>query len=582
MRFMKTVLAVMLGLLLAAGLLVVGFGILLGLLMRPATPSVPARAVLRIELFGPLWERKLEEPLLALLGGAQGEAPTLELLRHIVELAESDERIRVVWVRLGALEADWARLSEARRLLERLRRAGKWLLASSGPDGFSEAAYYVATVADSVLGPPEGFFEWDGLYAQGLFFRSALDRLGIEVEAIRAGSYKGAVEPFTRRGFSPENRRQLEELLRVLDETLLSAVSQSRGLARDSLLRWRRTATVRSAADAHRVGLLDGLAYEEAIEAALRRRLGLQPDRRLPLVEAGQYAQLPNERRKGPDAVAIVYATGTITVGESGLDPLSGEPTIGSESFLRTLRRVGRDRTVKAVLLRLDSPGGSATASDVMWHAIRELAARKPVVASLSGVAASGGYYLAVAADTIVADPATVTGSIGVFGLHINAGPFLEHKLGVSVDRIKTAPYADWASGLRALSAEERRWMQAEIERLYRSFLARVASGRARPIEHIEPLAQGRIWSGRDAHRLGLVDTLGGFDTALELLCRRAGLDPRRVRLKAYPEPKTLLERLLEPFVVRVSPVDGLAQRLRQLYQSGPIWMWWPFRLYVR
>ncbi len=585
MRFVKILLAVIVGVLLAIGLL---FGLLIGILSwlgRPSLPHVPEQAVLYLPLSGPLWEHRPEDPLLGLASGLEG-ALTLWSLRHIVEVAASDRRIQAVWVQLGDLQADWARLTEARRLLERLRRAGKYVIAYSGPDGFSEAAYYVATAADSLFGPPEGFFEWDGLYAQTFFFKGTLDRLGIQVETIRAGAYKGAVEPFTRRNLSTENRQQLSALLNVFDEVLLEEVSRNRRVARDSLLLWRNTARIRSTAQAHALGLLDGLAYKEELEALLRRRLGLSEGRRLPLVEASQYARLPNPERKGPEAVAVVYATGTLVSGESGVDPLSGEATLGSESFLRTLHRIGEDRTVKAVLLRIDSPGGSAPACDVMWHAIRELGRKKPIVASLSGVAASGGYYLAVGADTIVADPTSITGSIGVFGLRVNAAPFLEQKLGITTDTVKTAPYADWNSGLRPLRAEERRWIEAEIERIYGTFLRRVSAGRGRSVEEIAPLAGGRVWSGRDAYRLGLVDTLGGFDVALQMLCRRAGLDPERVRLKPYPTPRSLLEHVLERLSARFRlPFHSLQSGWRayqDLQKESWLWAWWPFRLQVR
>lgn len=515
------------------------------LLGSDAAPVVKDGSILHLDLAGPLPEEAPFDPVGALLGAFD---LTLLDVTDALEKAAADDRIDAIWLQPDGVIASWATLSEVRRALDAYRASGKPLYASSGADGFDEAAYYLASAADSVFTPPEAGFEFNGFYLSAPFFAGTLDKLGIEAQVVRAGTYKSAAEMFTDRGFSAPNREQYTALLDGISDTFLSTVADARGLFAGALDEVIAGGGLYDAEAAFEAGLVDALAYEAEVTDVLRGITGQEVDEDLRTVSIKDYAYVPYTDAGldpgDPDhLIAVVYAVGQIVPGESQPDTGSGA-LLGSDTFTDAMREAVRDEDVRAIVVRVDSPGGSATASDAMWHAVAEAREVVPVVVSMGSVAASGGYYLAAPADTIVADPNTVTGSIGVISLLFDATEFLNDKLGVTLDVLQTGPTAGVYALGEPLDAQERAVLERSTERIYDTFVARVAEGRGLSPDSVRALGGGRVYTGTDALALGLVDVLGNLDTALDIAADMAGLDEGGYQLWFLPPEKSFLEEL--------------------------------------
>ena len=432
------------------------------------------------------------------------------------------------------------------------------LLASAGPNGFTERDYYLATVADTIVAPPEAYFEFNGFHITLQFLTGLLDKIDVEPEIIRAGKFKSAVEPYVRTDLSVENEEQLQALVDLHEQMLFKTITESRNIGLAELEHLADEKGVYLATDAKQAGLIDELLFEDEVVARLKKYTGQEADDDLKTVSLSTYVQVPASSaglEEGDEGtVAVVYAVGAITVGEGGTDnsPLGGEQTVGSDGFARTMKRVRENDDVKAVVLRIDSPGGSSSASDVMWREIRQTANVKPVIASMGNYAASGGYYLAVGTDSIVANPTTLTGSIGVFAMMFNRGGLFNNKLGISTDGVHTGPYADMFTGLRALTETERAILGRSVDQTYETFLKKVADNRGMTVDEVDKLAQGRVWSGQDALDLGLVDELGGLNHAIEIAANKAGLEAGSYQIRSWPRPKSFMEQLNQGFQIRV------------------------------
>jgi protease IV len=556
-RFFSTLVASTLGTLIALGVIaVVGFLFLIAVVASAdRTPPVPRDAVLVVRLEGVIPEYVPDDPFARVLGGASG--PDLVSLRSALRMAERDRRIRAVWVQAGGLAGPSAALEEVRAHLERVRRAGKPVVASLLAPQAGEADLYVASVADTVYAAPLTLVEANGFALQTPFFKRALDRLGVTPEVVRAGTFKAATEPFFREDLSPENRAQLQALLDAQNGVFLAAVARARRTTPARLQVLMAETPVFSAEEARRAGLVDALVTEADVEARLRRRLGLDADERLRTITAATYARTdPGDAGVDldPEApIAVVLADGTIADGESGSGGLFGGASVGHRTFVEAMREVRENEAVKAVVVRVNSPGGSASASEAMRQAVEETRRKKPVVVSMGDYAASGGYWIALGADSLVAEPLTITGSIGVFTLLFDARRFFDERLGVTFDAVQTSPYADLGSLAGGLEAPERALLQRGVDTTYARFLALVARSRRMTVAEVDSLAQGRVWSGQDALRLGLVDRLGGLRDAIAIAARRAKLDPDRVSIRLLPRPKTFAERLTEGLQTRVA-----------------------------
>lgn len=565
MRFLSNLVASTLGALVAIGLVILlGFVFLIGLAASADTePSVADGSTLVVKIDGPIPPRAVESPL----GQVFGEMPRYGLLelRNALQQAAVDERISGVWLQIENLgPTSWATLQEARAALLTYRESGKPLVASSADFGMSETAYFLATAADSIYAQPESFFEFNGFASQYAFVDGLLEKLHIEPQIVRAGKYKSAVEPFLRRDLSEENEEQLQAILDDVESVYLEAIAQARGLQVDELRQRVGSDPILDADVAQRAGFLDAIKYQDEVRDILKKRYGVALDTDFETIGVSRYASIPDADaglEVGNDGeIAVLYATGAIVPGSGDRDPLTGEVSeLGSEDFREAMQDIREDEDVQAVVVRVNSPGGSAAASEAIYREIELTQQKKPVIVSMGDVAASGGYWISAAADTIVADPLTITGSIGVFAVLFDASGFFNEDLGITFDAVQTAPYADFGSPLAELEPVERNMLRASLDDTYQNFLRHVASGRQLTVDAVDEIAQGRVWTGRRAQEVGLVDLLGGLDTAVRVAAERVDLEEGTYRVRRWPRPKTFVERLVQDMQV----------------QSAQAWMEW-------
>ena len=422
----------------------------------------------------------------------------------------------------GGKSLGMASLEEIRDAVLRFRQSGKWVIGYS--DYYTQASYYMSTAAEKVYLNPEGGVEWVGLASGVLFYKGLLDKMDLQPEVIRHGEFKAAVEPFITDRMSPANRLQMERLLGSIWGHVVQNVASARGIDSTDLQRYASELTLADGESAVRTKMVDSLAYAADMERMLCERTGADDEPRY--VSLAEYVDQPKEpiKKLSKNHIAVVYAEGQIVDGKSR------EGLVGGNSLAARLADVRRDDRVKAVVLRVNSPGGSALASEVIWHEIEQIRQERPVIVSMGNVAASGGYYISCPADAIMASPVTLTGSIGVFGLMFNGEQTLRNKLGITVDVAKTNPSADLgmtvfgAVGVRPLSSAERQFMQNGVERVYETFVGHVAEGRNMSVAAVDSIGGGRVWSGIDAVRIGLVDGFGGLREAIALAADRAGV----------------------------------------------------------
>lgn len=563
MRFLSTLTASVLGTLIALGIVVFFlffFFFALALAGSP-TPSVQPSSVLTVPIEGTIPERSADSPVQKVFG--QGPQYDLRGLQQALRKARTDTRIKAVWLRMKGTSASWGTLEEVRRAIRTTRESGIPVIASSEEFGMGEKDYFVASAADSVFVGPQASFEYNGFASRLAFFKQAFEKLDVKPEVVRAGKFKSAVEPFIRSDLSDPNRRQIEALLGTVNTRFTEAVAEARGLSPDTLRDLADDEALLRAQRAVEEGLIDGLRYEDEVRDLLQSRLDLPDATDLPTVSVSTYSQIPASDAgvsySGTGTVAVVYGQGNIVSGDPSQTPFgSNSQVMGSTPTIEALNEARTSSSTKAVVFRIDSPGGSAAASEAIWRAVKRTAAEKPLYVSMGGVAASGGYYVAAPADTIVANATTTTGSIGVFGLLWNAEGLFEDKLGVTFDGVNTSPYADLYAPTKPLDSSERRLLTGSIDSIYDTFLQRVAAGRNMDTSAVNDVAQGRVWSGRDAEKVGLVDTLGTLQTAISLAGRAGGLGDGPYATRVLPRPKTVFERLNE----------RLATQARQIWQS--------------
>lgn len=508
------------------------------------TVEIASPAVLEIDLQGEVVERFPADPFLAGFEGARHE---LIDLVHGLRAAGRDDRIRGVYLRVGSPGYGWAKAEELRAQLAAFRKTGKFVYAYLTPT--DELGYYVALAADRIYLLPDAGLELNGFSVETPFVVRMFEKLGLEPQVENVGVYKSAADMFKRDNMSDEEREVTELILRERYDRFVSAVVEGRRVEREPFTEAFNRG-VYLARDLVRLRLIDGELYESQVRAlALGRALGKQDeapgrDELEHFVPVEDYVEsLAPLDRGGEGTIALVYAVGAITQGEDTADPLFGR-TMGAASTVEMLRDVRNDERVDAVVLRVDSPGGDAWASEEIWAEVEELKRQVPVVVSMSDVAGSGGYYIAAGADMIVAAPSTITGSIGVLGVIFNAARTWD-RLGITWGSVKTNEAADFPTTIRPLTEEERATFRSVIQDIYRNFVSRVAQGRKRSTGEIETVAQGRIWSGTQAAERGLVDRVGGLDEAIAEAKELAGIPAgANVGLVLYPQEKSFLERL--------------------------------------
>lgn len=575
MRFLSTLAASVLGSLIALGLILfVGLIFLFGLAAASEqTPAVRTGSILVADLAGTWPEAVSGDPLAAAFGG---EARLdLHDVTGAFKKAAADPRIEGVWLRVGALGSGWASLEAVRRAIDEVRASGKPVYATSSDYIMSENGFFLASAADSVFLEEEGLFEFNGFSLDVLFYHRMLERWGVAPQAIRAGRFKGAVEPFTREDLSPENQLQLATIARDTEEIFVTTVAERRGADPEKLRELMQKGGTFTAREALEQGLVDGMAFKDEVEDRFRRRLGLAEGERLRTVSLNLYARIPAEqagiRSTGRDEIAVVMAEGDIMSGKGGANPMMGSLSLGSETLIEALRDARSSTNVKAIVLRINSPGGFAPAADAMLREIELTRLEKPVYVSMGDLAASGGYWIATAADTIVAERLTLTGSIGVFSLMFDGSTLLEDHIGITIDGVVTAPSADMMSMLRPLRTDEVARLEASIDQTYGSFLTKVATARGMTTERVDAVAQGRVWTGTSAVSAGLVDVLGGLETAVQLAADRVGLEKGAYRTREFPRKKTFVEQLTASLEARAAAWAVRSGVLFDLRPTDPV-----------
>lgn len=558
MRFLSTLAASVIGTLLALGLIIFFFVFFFFAvsLSTDQTPSVQPGSVLTVPLDGSIPERVSDDPLQQAFGG--GEAYDLRDLQTSLRKATRDDRIEAVWLRTKGLSASWGTLEEVRDAVKTVTASNTPVIASGEDFGMGEKSYFVASAADSVFVGPQSTFEYNGFANILPFFQNAFNDLGVEPQVVRAGKFKSAAESLVRSDLSAANRRQLRALLTTTNDRFTEAVAADRPPSVESLKTMAEQDPILGASSAMDEDLLNGIRYEEGVRTALRRAMGQSSGTDLSTISLSEYTQVSAEdvgmSYTGTGTVDLVYAQGNIVPGEPDENPFAPEQqTLGSTGLIDALEQARTSTSTQAVVLRINSPGGSASASEAMWRAVERTAEEKPVVVSMGDVAASGGYYIAAAADSIVANPTTVTGSIGVIGLLLNAEELFEDQLGVTFDGVRTSPYADMYQPSQPIESGERRLIGQYIDQTYRTFLQRVADGRNMDTSAVHDIAQGRVWSGRDAREVGLVDSLGTLQDAVAIAADAADMGDGPYRTRVLPRPRTLFERLNEQFATQAT-----------------------------
>ncbi|MBA9078587.1 MULTISPECIES: signal peptide peptidase SppA [Rufibacter] len=541
-QFFKFVFATVVGL-----FVFMGVGLMFLLLLVAAASSgdevtIEEGSVLEIKLSQPVVERTPRSPFADLgLGDVLGETGIgLDEIKASIKKAKHDDNIKGIFLNLDLLQAGMASIEEIRNSLLDFKKSKKFVVAYS--EFSTEKAYYLASVADRFYLNPSGTLEFNGLSSEVMFFKGTLDKLDLHPYIFKVGEYKSAVEPFIREDMSEPSKEQTRSFLNSLNNFMLQNLAKTLKKDLGQLRNISDSMLVHNADDARRLGLVTHLGYFDEATDFMKGKTGVKKDKELKMVNLGTYKKAADPTKsKGSSSnkIAIIYASGEITTGKGG------EGTIGSESLSETLRKARLDKNVKAVVLRINSPGGSSLASDVIWREVMLTKKVKPVIASMSDVAASGGYYIAMACDTIVAHPNTITGSIGVFGMMVNAQDFLKNKLGITTDRVNTGKFSDVPSVTRPMTEYEKLHIQKEVERIYQDFTTKAAQSRNMPVADLKAIASGRVWSGVEAKERGLVDVLGGMEDAIALAAKRAKLKEGEYRLRALPAQKSFLENLM-------------------------------------
>lgn len=540
-QFFKFVLATIIGIVFTAVIFVL---IIVGLISSAGSDKgvdVQSNSVLHVSINYPVAERTPNNPLsgLGFLGlNAQKQVGLNDILANIKK-AKTDDNIKGIFLDQSEMLSGQATTEEIRNALIDFKKSGKFIISYS--EVYTQSAYYLASIADKVYVNPKGGFEFSGFSSQITFLKGALDKLGIEAQVIKVGTYKSAVEPYVLTKMSDANREQVTSYLGSLYDYFLTGISTQRKVNKDSLFNIANNMRIQSASDALKYKLVDGLKYKDEVLDELKRRTGTSAKSDQHSVDLADYTKSDakndhaDDQNTSTNRIAVVYASGEINGGDGD------ENSIGSETLSKALRKVRQDSKVKAVVLRVNSPGGSSLASDVIWREVMLTQKVKPIIVSMGDYAASGGYYISCAADSIIAEPNTITGSIGIFAILPNLQKLFNDKLGVTFDGVKTGKFADLGDISRPLTPEERMILQNEVNRGYDDFTKAVANGRHKTQAYINSIGQGRVWTGSQALKLGLVDRLGNISDAIASAAKKAKI--KDYKLVNYPEQKSIFNK---------------------------------------
>ncbi len=531
MKFLRNLLASLLALILFS----LGILFIIGSIINSEKlTEVKDNSVLHLKLNKPITEREMENPFEE-FGFAPGPASSIGLqeLRDALEHAAGDDKIKGILLDMDGFLGGMASLEEIRMMIADFKTSGKFVKAYA--QNYGEGGYYLASVADKIMLHPEGSLEFNGLSANVLFLKGMFDKVGIEPQIFRVGDFKSAVEPFIRKDMSEESELQMRELLASLNTHMLSSVAESRNLPFEEVKNINDSMLVQNPQDALARRLVDKLTYDDEVRADIGAEVGAEE---LNLVTYSDYRNSYASFGSTKNRIGVVVASGDIVGGKGNWD------MIGSDQFVKTLRELRENDNIKAIVLRVNSPGGSYLASDAIWREVKLASEVKPVIASMSDYAASGGYYISMACDTIVAHPNTITGSIGIFSILFNVQELMNDKLGLTMDGVATGMYSDLYTSDRPLTDNEKSIIQSEVEKNYDTFIRKAAEGRNMSEEALRAIASGRVWSGDQALENGLVDVLGDFNTAVSIAAEKAGIADD-YNLRFYPPQKSFFEVLM-------------------------------------
>ena len=508
------------------------------------TASVKENTILRINLGGDLAEQTQEDPFSTFTSGMEETVSGLQTLTEAIRKAAENEHVKGIYLENAKLSGTPATVQELRQALVAFKKSGKFIIAYS--DIYSQSGYYISSVADKVMVNPEGMVDWHGLASEPMFFKDAMAKLGVKMQVFKVGTFKSAVEPYTNTEMSDANREQVTSYLNSIWNNMVKDVAASRKISSEKLNTLADEYVGLHPADyLIKNKLVDTLTYMDGVKTYLKQKMELGEDDDLAFISPKDMAnaEIPGYKEQD-DKVAVYYAVGDI-VQEAGGMSLSGTvPQIVGTKVIDDLRKLREDDDVKAVVLRVNSGGGSAYASEQIWREVELLKQEKPVVVSMGGLAASGGYYISCSANQIYAEPTTLTGSIGIFGMLPDVSELVTQKIGVKFDVVKTNAMSDMGAMGRPMNAEEGQLMQAMVERGYETFTGRVALGRKMPIEKVKEIAEGRVWTGEQAKELGLVDKIGKLDDAIKAAAKLAKVDAYNT--VNYPEPESWFSSLLD------------------------------------
>lgn len=560
--FLKYTLATIIGVLLSGIILFfIGAAILFGIVASSDSEvKVKPNTVMMLNFNGNIVERSQDNPLQQLFGDKFGNYGLDDILSSIKKAKKIDD-IKGIYIQASTLGASFATAEEIRNALIDFKKSGKFIVAYA--DSYSQTMYYLSSVADKVLLNPQGVIEWKGIASQPIFYKNLLQKIGIEMQVFKVGTYKSAVEPFIATEMSPANRDQVSAFIGSIWNQLLSDISVSRKISKDVLNQYAdKMLMFHPAEESVKVRLADSLIYRNEIKKYLKEIAKIKGSDDLNILGLEDMVNVQKNvpMDKSGNCVAVYYAYGEI---DNGME--DGEESINSEKVIKDLGKLAKDDDVKAVVLRVNSPGGSAFGSEQIWHAVKVLKDKKPVVVSMGDYAASGGYYISCAADYIVAEPTTLTGSIGIFGMIPNIKG-LTDKVGITFDVVKTNKYSDIGNMSRELNNEERSLIQMSVNQGYDLFIQRCSEGRRMDIDKLEKIAEGRVWTGSEAKRLGLVDELGGIDNAIAIAAKRANVE--QYTIVNLPEKADFFSSLFEQDPANYIKSKLLKENIGEYYKT--------------
>ncbi len=541
-NFLKIVLATLVAMLLFT---FIGFALLIGMasgLSNEEPKAIASNSVLVIDIAENFPEQSKTDGVTEFLNKKNGKVPSLSELIALIKHAQKDSAIKGIYIKCQENPNGYAASEEIRTALLEFKKSKKFIIAYG--ETITQKGYWIANVANKIFAHPQGGLEWVGFSYETMFLKGLLDKLEIQPQVFYAGKFKSATEPFRYAEMSPANKLQTSVWLNGVYQNFIDGVAAQRNINADTLKAWSNNGSVQTAYDAFRKQLIDGLYYDDQVKKLIAKRAQVAKEQNISFVNIHDYAAAVAIRGTGDGKIAVIYADGDIVMGKNQRD------AIASDDYRALLQQIRNDKNIDAVVIRVNSPGGSALASDIIWREIDLLKKEKPVVVSMGNVAASGGYYIACNADSIFADANTITGSIGVFSVVPNLGNFMKNKLGITFDRVNTSTYADAPTTTRALNATEQKFIQAGVDSIYYTFKSRVAQGRKKSIEFVDSVAQGRVWIGSDAIKVGLVDRIGNLNQAIATAAKMAKL--KGYGLKSYPENRSFLEDLIDGYEDKV------------------------------